>query len=169
MAAAGQTRLECRSNPSSTCESHDQVTVFDLRRLVLALSFSNGLIAAPDLQGVHGLDPGLWKIHTEGTIHVMGFSQPFAKDLSQCVKPGSTYEAALPKAAGKCQHSEHTQAGVMHWKIHCDAGATQVDYDCHITPGSHHYEVNCQMTNRNPPSTTDITAQGRWVQADCGK
>ena len=124
--------------------------------------------AEPDLNGVTGLQPGLWSIATHGTNHVMGYDLPFSKTFQQCIQPGKEHTLILPKNAGKCSRKEHTDGdGTMHWHMNCLAKQAKVDYQLAIRTAQHHFTVQGQMSSNNPESTTDYQIEGEWQNAAC--
>lgn len=136
--------------------------------IALALWSTTAMAATQlDLQGVTPIASGLWTVATRGTIHIMGYTHSFAKNLQQCVKPGQKRQAVLPTGKGHCVQRETTTQGIMHWHMTCQVPAARADYDCTIKTAKHDFNVHCRIRNSNPASTTDYTAQARWLKAAC--
>ncbi len=134
---------------------------------LLAISSLASATPKMSMRSVVGLEPGLWSIATSGMIHVLGYSEPFSKDLQQCIEPDKETRAILPSGKGECEKHETTIDGVMHWHMMCHSSGTQTRYDFSVKTVKRRFSAQGKIVSSRPNSTTEYTARGHWLKATC--
>ncbi|HQU16342.1 MAG: DUF3617 domain-containing protein [Gammaproteobacteria bacterium] len=127
-----------------------------------------------DTHGVTGLEPGLWSMHEQGVVHVMGTRHPFEKQLQQCLHKGQGVKATIPSGKGHCTTHERTDhKGVMHWTMACAESGVTMHGKGSVRTSAHAFTSQWQWVSGNPAApqyvaTTDTTIQGHRISARCG-
>lgn len=134
-----------------------------------ALAFAAGMAAAakPTPPASHQPAPGLWSVVTQGTVSVRGYTQRFFRSREICIHPGKETQAILPPERGRCTEREELRTGSADWRMHCAFDDTQTETNCTVKTGPHRYTTACVTEVSQPPSKTDYTAEGEWLEARC--
>lgn len=124
--------------------------------------------ASVSAKNITSLLPGLWSMHTQGETKVMGYTAPFSKTTTLCVKAKNQQQAILPTTKGSCKNSEKIIDNVMYHKSTCKIKDAVITYDTTIKTSKKQMHIKGKVVKESYPKTmTTYIMTGKWMKSSC--